>query len=521
VTSRALRPTGQAAAETELLAQLGLPASASPEDVDQLHQAVSEFLAAAPAEVRGWARAQVAALDSTYIALTDPAGLEGSALKSPARPPVVVPGGPATPPARRGPAPADVPVETVEALEADDELDIDGEPDVEDLAALYAMVTPSAHADMLPDARRQKAKAQPRGPQAQPAAGPRPAVRPAVAAAPAPGGTNVWKAIVLAAASLGVVAVLVVGGIWVFNRGAVAAPGASAGAQASSDAPVVDMAKVGELMQKLQANPKDIDSLLALGTEYYAGGDMQTAGTWFDKVLAINPSHIDALLARGAVYFNLQDLANAEATWKKVAVLEPDNIEVHYDLGFLYLNQPSPNWDGVKAEWNKVVALDPTSDLAKTVKSHLASLESASMLPGSSAGASAAPAASAAPGASVGPGASAPAVSAAPGASAAPAASPQAGTPVVVQLAALNLAYSTTTLAAPAGAPFTIRFQNQDVGLPHNVEIKDASGTSVFKGDIVTGATTVDYQVPALPAGSYTFTCSVHPNMTGTLTVGS
>jgi hypothetical protein len=37
-----LKPTGQAAAATELLAQLGLPAGASPEDVDQLHQAVSD-----------------------------------------------------------------------------------------------------------------------------------------------------------------------------------------------------------------------------------------------------------------------------------------------------------------------------------------------------------------------------------------------------------------------------------------------------------------------------------------------
>ena len=42
----------------------------------------------------------------------------------------------------------------------------------------------------------------------------------------------------------------------------------------------------------------------------------------------------------------------------------------------------------------------------------------------------------------------------------------------------------------------------------------------MFKGDIVTGPTTVTYDVPALPAGTYTFTCTVHPNMTGTLTVG-
>ena len=84
-----LRPTGQAAVEIELLAQLGLPASASPEDVDQLHQAVSDYLSSAPPEIRGWARAQVAALDAAYITLTDPAGLEGSALRSPASPPVV------------------------------------------------------------------------------------------------------------------------------------------------------------------------------------------------------------------------------------------------------------------------------------------------------------------------------------------------------------------------------------------------------------------------------------------------
>jgi plastocyanin len=40
----------------------------------------------------------------------------------------------------------------------------------------------------------------------------------------------------------------------------------------------------------------------------------------------------------------------------------------------------------------------------------------------------------------------------------------------------------------------------------------------VFKGEIVTGQK-VDYQVPALAAGSYSFVCEVHPEMKGTLTV--
>ena len=52
---------------------------------------------------------------------------------------------------------------------------------------------------------------------------------------------------------------------------------------------------------------------------------------------------------------------------------------------------------------------------------------------------------------------------------------------------------------------------------PHDVVIKDASGTAVFKGELVTGPKVVVYDVPALPAGSYTFACTVHPNMTGSI----
>ena len=392
-----VRPTGQAAAEVELLARLGLPASASPEDVDQLHHAVSEFLAAAPPEIRGWARAQVAALDTAYIHLTDPVGLEGSALMSPASPPSVVPGGPATPPARRGPAPAVAPVEPL-ADEAD-ELDIEGEPSVEDLAALYAMVTPSAHDDMKPQSRPARPAATP-----VPAPARAAAMAPALQVAPAPAESTIWKKLFLG----GLTAVLAVGlfvGInFVVNGSAVKAdPNASQVAQAPASAPVVDEAKVAGLMAKIQANPEDIESLLALGNEFYNGGQFDVAATWFDKVTAIDPKNVQALLARGAVSFNLNDLANAESTWKKVVVIDPKNTEVHYDLGFLYLNQPTPNWTGVQAEWNKVIELDPGSDLAKTVQSHLDSLVMASMLPAGSPAASGAASPAASPAASAAP----------------------------------------------------------------------------------------------------------------------
>ncbi len=88
-----------------------------------------------------------------------------------------------------------------------------------------------------------------------------------------------------------------------------------------------------------------------------------------------------------------------------------------------------------------------------------------------------------------------------------------------VQISAKNIAFEQQSVTAPAGQPFTIAFTNNDPATPHNVDIMDAGGKSVFKGQIFSGVATQNYPVPALPAGTYKFVCDVHPNMTGQLTV--
>jgi plastocyanin len=88
-----------------------------------------------------------------------------------------------------------------------------------------------------------------------------------------------------------------------------------------------------------------------------------------------------------------------------------------------------------------------------------------------------------------------------------------------LHISAQNIAFDTDHLDTAAGQAFVIEFDNNDPGVPHNIEIKDAGGASLFKGEIITGPARVSYQVPALAAGTYTFVCDVHPNMTGTLAV--
>jgi len=128
-------------------------------------------------------------------------------------------------------------------------------------------------------------------------------------------------------------------------------------------------------------------------------------------------------------------------------------------------------------------------------------------------------------------GAGGPTASGSPGPAAPPASGPPASGPpgsgeppagpvtADVTVHAKGIAYVETTFTAPAGKPFTLAFVNEDQGTPHNVELKDSSGGVAYKGEIFNGVATKVYDVPALPAGTYPYVCSIHSNMTGTATL--
>ncbi len=90
-----------------------------------------------------------------------------------------------------------------------------------------------------------------------------------------------------------------------------------------------------------------------------------------------------------------------------------------------------------------------------------------------------------------------------------------------LQLSAHNIAFDTTSLEVPANQPFVIDFKNQDPpGVAHNVVIEQANGTIVQTQPTTDGGAASTYQYNALPPGTYTFLCTVHPTiMHGTLTV--
>jgi plastocyanin len=114
-----------------------------------------------------------------------------------------------------------------------------------------------------------------------------------------------------------------------------------------------------------------------------------------------------------------------------------------------------------------------------------------------------------APSGSVAPGASGPA-----GGSSAPGSLPPADVTVTAQ----GIEFDPKEIAATAGKPLAIAFVNKDAGIPHDIEVADASGALLFEGPTISGVNSTVYNVPPLKAGTYKFFCKWHPNMVGELT---
>jgi plastocyanin len=87
-----------------------------------------------------------------------------------------------------------------------------------------------------------------------------------------------------------------------------------------------------------------------------------------------------------------------------------------------------------------------------------------------------------------------------------------------ITITAAELQFDTACLAVPAGEAFTITLINDD-SEPHNVAIytDSSKATEISVGEIINGGETVEYDVPALEAGTYYFDCTVHPGMQGSV----
>jgi plastocyanin len=93
---------------------------------------------------------------------------------------------------------------------------------------------------------------------------------------------------------------------------------------------------------------------------------------------------------------------------------------------------------------------------------------------------------------------------------------PFSGATVTVQ--AIDVQFEPDTITMPSGQPLRIVLDNQDAGVPHDVHVFQGD-TDYGKSTIVTGPGLTELRFGPLPPARYTFACTIHPDMAGTLIV--
>lgn len=105
-----------------------------------------------------------------------------------------------------------------------------------------------------------------------------------------------------------------------------------------------------------------------------------------------------------------------------------------------------------------------------------------------------------------------------------PSGAPTGAPPTAVNLTSVGIVagFEPKELSIPADSAWSVNLTNSDASVPHNFAIRAANpdGSDWDPRINADGGGSAVYQPPPLPAGDYTFYCSLHPNMIGTLHVG-
>ena len=87
-----------------------------------------------------------------------------------------------------------------------------------------------------------------------------------------------------------------------------------------------------------------------------------------------------------------------------------------------------------------------------------------------------------------------------------------------ITVVAVGLAFHPNVVELPAGQPLRIVLDNQDSGVPHDVHVFQGD-TDLGTSATVTGPGQTEVRFGPLTAGTYQFACTVHPAMTGSITI--
>lgn len=126
------------------------------------------------------------------------------------------------------------------------------------------------------------------------------------------------------------------------------------------DAQQYDLA-IASLEKAVELQPDFVAGLVNLGSAYDEVGQLDKALGAYQKALALDPTEEKTLCNIGGIYFQKRQMEQAMNSFLAAIEANPQSQLAHYNLAILFAD--SGIYREAIAEWEKVVAIDPNSDL--------------------------------------------------------------------------------------------------------------------------------------------------------------
>jgi len=124
---------------------------------------------------------------------------------------------------------------------------------------------------------------------------------------------------------------------------------------------------IDDLKKKIEANPKDVESMAKLATAYQDASDWTNAIDTWKKISAILPDWAPSYYSQAYAYQSAKDDANAKIAYEKyIATVKPGEVEQNkknlaYAYFYLAFTEQQSNKDKAKEHIAKSLQYDPSN----------------------------------------------------------------------------------------------------------------------------------------------------------------
>lgn len=125
------------------------------------------------------------------------------------------------------------------------------------------------------------------------------------------------------------------------------------------------------LLDELNKNPNDYDSLVKLGNLYYDGQQFQSAIQYYERALAIHPENADVRTDMGTAYWYAGDADKALAEMQTSLKYRPGHPQTLFNLGWVRWQGKSDPKGAVEA-WQQLLKANPDYPQKDQVEKYIA-----------------------------------------------------------------------------------------------------------------------------------------------------